>query len=351
MRKKATPASILDLLHEDGIVTKRVASTKGGEYKSPCPVCGGKDRFTAWPDPPDKYCWFCRQCNKGGDIIEYFRHVRGFSYKGARELLGYEPAKSRSTSRGRPWKLWTPYFLKPPPEKWQAQALRLTESAQRTLWSAIGEETQAWLTAERGLSETTIKNFRLGLINNKGWGDTRNWGLPDEYTERGWRKRLCIPAGLLIPYFPSGRFQRVRIRKKEQEMGNDGPRYQNLKGSNNSPMLLKSDTSNVLVVESDLDAMLLYQEACDLVRIVSLGSANDRPDHLAHSVLLNAEVILVALDADNRGATNAWHWWPKHYSKVRRWPPVDGKDPCECGKLEAIYVPLNNVLATNATRS
>lgn len=34
--------NILDLLEADGITPKYKATTKGGEYGSRCPLCGGK---------------------------------------------------------------------------------------------------------------------------------------------------------------------------------------------------------------------------------------------------------------------------------------------------------------------
>ena len=36
---------ILKLAFQDGLNPKKVAATNGGEYHSPCPECGGKDRF------------------------------------------------------------------------------------------------------------------------------------------------------------------------------------------------------------------------------------------------------------------------------------------------------------------
>ena len=39
---------LLDLVQADGLAPKKVASTNGGEYHSPCPGCGGKDRFIIW---------------------------------------------------------------------------------------------------------------------------------------------------------------------------------------------------------------------------------------------------------------------------------------------------------------
>lgn len=44
---------------------RRVAETNGGEYKGPCPVCGGTDRFVCWPAPREGHprAW-CRQCHE-----------------------------------------------------------------------------------------------------------------------------------------------------------------------------------------------------------------------------------------------------------------------------------------------
>lgn len=44
---------------------RKVAETNGGEYKGPCPVCGGTDRFVAWPTPRTGHprAW-CRQCHE-----------------------------------------------------------------------------------------------------------------------------------------------------------------------------------------------------------------------------------------------------------------------------------------------
>jgi hypothetical protein len=67
---------------------KRHANTNGGEYVGPCPVCGGKDRFHAWPETGR---FWCRKCEKSGDLIEYFRWAEGMSYPSACEAVGCEP--------------------------------------------------------------------------------------------------------------------------------------------------------------------------------------------------------------------------------------------------------------------
>ena len=60
--------NILDQLQADAITVKKVSSTKGGEYASPCPWCGGTDRFIIWPGQGR---YFCRMCGKKGDFIQY----------------------------------------------------------------------------------------------------------------------------------------------------------------------------------------------------------------------------------------------------------------------------------------
>ena len=45
---------ILDILRRyvDGIKIKKASARSGGEYHSPCPKCGGTDRFCVFPEQP-----------------------------------------------------------------------------------------------------------------------------------------------------------------------------------------------------------------------------------------------------------------------------------------------------------
>jgi hypothetical protein len=83
------------------------------------------------------------------------------------------------------------------------------------------------------------------------------------------------------------------------------------------------------LAESELDALLLHQEAGDLVNVISLGNAQSRPDQGAAETLNQSQLILVSLDADQAGATESWRWWKEHYPQARRWPSIQGKDPGE----------------------
>jgi hypothetical protein len=117
---------------------------------------------------------------------------------------------------------------------------------------------------------------------------------------------------------------RVRIRRPEGE-----PRYYILRGSSTQALCTGGRKPVTILVESELDALLLYQEAGDLVSLLSLGNAQARPDRAAADLLKQARLILVGLDSDQAGAKEAWGWWKGHYHQARRWPPIQGKDPGE----------------------
>jgi hypothetical protein len=83
-------------------------------------------------------------------------------------------------------------------------------------------------------------------------------------------------------------------------------------------------------VESELDGLLLNQEAGDLAGVVAMGTAQAKPDRITHEALTTAAVILVSLDTDDAGAKAAWAFWPENYGgKVKRWPCIGGKDPSD----------------------
>jgi phage/plasmid primase-like uncharacterized protein len=45
---------------------------KGAERYGPCPVCGGRDRFSI---NTRKQVFNCRGCGKGGDVLDLVQHI------------------------------------------------------------------------------------------------------------------------------------------------------------------------------------------------------------------------------------------------------------------------------------
>jgi DNA primase len=317
--------SLLDLTEKDsGVTPRKVASASGGEYAGPCPVCGGSDRFRIWQS---KGRFWCRGCGIQGDAIQYLRDVRGMSYPDACRELGVEVEQRSSGCRQRTDKpIWTPKEAENPPSEWQNQAVKLVEWAAACLWSDAGKTALEWLKNERGLTEETIRAARIGWNSKDIWRDRKAWGLPEALNDKGKPKRLWIPAGLVIPFLHDGKVHRVRVRRADP---GDGQRYIVLPGSSNAPMVWGDDCKAFMILESELDGVLLHQEAGELTGVIALGSASSRPDVHTTELLRNTEQILVALDGDDAGAKNSWQWWPEHFNRARRWPPVSGKDPGE----------------------
>ncbi len=300
---------------------KRVATTRGGEYAGACPWCGGRDRFRVWPEQGR---YWCRGCGRHGDTVQYLRDKRGMSFKEAWTAAGRGELPDTSTKGRGPTTAavrpettaWTPSDISLPGEQWQEQAGKLVS------WAAgkLGADARAYLN-KRGLADETIQAAKLGLIPADRYARRGPWGLPKEYRDNGKEKDLWIPAGVVIPYFVDGKVARVRIRRFEGE-----PRYYVVSGSFMGPMVLGQNKGIFLVVESELDALLLWQEGGDMAGVIALGSAGNKPDTRAAAVLSEAELILVALDDDKAGADASWQWWLKQYPEARRWPSVGGKD-------------------------
>jgi len=319
---------LLSLLASDGYEMKRVASTRGGEYAGPCPFCrDGNDRFRVWPAQGEGGRWWCRKCGKYGDVIQYLREVRGLSFREACDAAGRVVPPSPFW-RPKPRPPWEPRRTTPPGDLWQARARQLVEEGGRRLFQPHGQGKKLldWLQKKRGLSADTIKANRLGLHPQDTWDRPEHWGLEPDLKDTGIPKKLWIPRGLIIPYCQAEHVLRIRLRRPRAD---GDPRYYLVKGSDTRAMVWGPHQHVKVVVESELDGMLLHQEAGDLAGVVALGNAQTRPDQAAANVLRQTRLILIALDGDAAGAREAWRWWTRHFPQARRWPPIEGKDPGE----------------------
>jgi DNA primase len=311
---------IKTLLDNDGIKLQKQSHR---EFSGPCPWCGGRDRFRVWPDKGGGSFW-CRQCGKGGDMVRYHMLTTGKRYFDACLGLGIEPRFKPQNRRTD-----TPERILPPPIQWRRAAGEFIQQSQRTLLSNDGAIMRVYLNA-RGINYDSIEAASLGLNQVDRYFDRKSWGIGEEKNpETGKLKKVWIPAGLVIPCFSDGGPIRIRIRRENPANG----RYVTVSGSVKRPMILGT-LNRVIVVESDLDAILVSQESGDLVSVISLGSVSHRPDAETHTYLKDASIILLALDYDQAGASQM-KWWADHYgAKVKRWPVSAGKDPGEAYQSE-----------------
>ncbi len=341
--------TILDLYLADGYQPRRVSSARGGEWAGPCPFCGGEpgksDRFSVWPEKSARgKHWWCRQCRKGGDIIQYVMETKGLSYPKACAELGIEPREKKEAPRAlapadaaqkarQSEYIWQPHEWQAPSELWQEQAARLLERCGRQLWGYDGAHVREWLYNSRRLDKENMAAARLGWCPQELHLDRARWGLPEEIDSKtGKPISLWIPEGVVIPCFHGGILYRLRIRRF---VSGKKKKYIFIPGGSPRPYYIDTGQKHVLIVESELDAIICAQEAGHLVNVVALGSVSMRPDPELHNTLQRAHTILVALDTGDvslAGTKEAWGWWAQNYPQAYRCPIVKGKDPTDAAK-------------------
>ena len=310
--------NILELIEADGVKLIR----QGKTFRGRCPFHEGKTETSLLVDA-DAGKYHCFGCDHHGDAIQWLRERRGLSFGEACKVLGHDPGPRKDGPRPAP-PAWEPKEGTPPPAEWQARARSFLDGAVSCLWSERGAGMRSWLHAEKGLSDATIRAAGLGFNPADRYEPRGTWGLAPSLKDDGSERMQWIPGGLVIPCIVGGAVHRLRIRRDDP---GDGARYIIVSGSSSAPMAWNFERAAAVIVESELDGLLLNQEAGDLAGVVVMGSAQAKPDTATHDRLTVAAVILVSLDSDDAGARAAWAFWPATYGKrAKRWPSIKGKD-------------------------
>ncbi len=305
----------------------RVASTKGGEYAGACPLCGGEDRFRVWPDHPDGGGqWWCRQCGRGGDLIAYRVERGDLTPREASRLRkngenGRPEARRARNRRKQRKKAPMPALVRSPtgapPEAWREQARRFCDYCQNRLFEADNEGLDHL--RARGLADDTIRDWGLGWYDGS-YGKRRDagkWGLEG--------KAVYLARGVVIPWTVDGEVYHVKTRLFETWKGKDTPKYIGISGGNPTIYGLDhlTDKPAVVICEGELDAILLAQEAGDLVDVVAIGAKGAKVDLKGLTRLLGASRWLVALDTDAGKEAEAWAEYSARVARIR---PLAGND-------------------------
>jgi hypothetical protein len=340
--------TILDLQRQKGLEPKRVSAS---EWAGPCPGCGGKDRFRSWPEAPDGGNGWCRQCEWGGDTIQFCRDFLGMDFGEACEHVGRDAKVSptpRQAQAPRGQRAFVAARPDLPPALWQQRAADLVAWAHAKLLRS--PEQLAYL-AGRGISEATARRFRLGWNPGEKGEDlyrTReSWGLPTLLKDDGKTpRRIWIPRGIVIPVFAphAGTDSPVRLRirrPKEHLQPGEATKYVVVSGSSAHTLVTDRAARAFVIVEAEFDAMLISQalgaSLPGAVSGVALGSLAFKPDAATDELLTRSLAVLVALDyepvspeEDKSKAANlrrVYGWWLDRYKRAERWPVPQGKDP------------------------
>jgi len=311
---------------------KHVAGSSGGEWAGPCPWCGGRDRFRVWPDHPSGDAggrYLCRGCGRHGDAIQFLRDRDGLNYVEACAALRVEPRTDRTTGGHVPpvRRAWEPRPATTPVASWQEQAARFVAECAANM--TPGSEGMAYAEG-RGLTPDTLARLSIGWNPQDRFEGREAWGLEPELNDKGNPRRVWLPAGLVIPSRRKSGLVALKVRRASWTPDDTLPKYVAVAGSVPGLALGGGPGKSLVVVESELDAVLIWQEARDLTGALALGTATGKPDADVTAYLRATPRILVALDFDRAGI-EAWPWWKEHFPKAEPWPCPAGKDVGEMG--------------------
>jgi DNA primase len=244
--------------------------------------------------------WKCFGCGRSGDAIDWLRQREGLCFLEACKRLSLADPSPISGNAVQP----QPSSAPAPLPAWQERARRMLHLCQATLWQDVGVKARTWLN-RRGLLDETVQRWQLGF-NPSG---RKLFGL--------W-----MPRGVVIPCLAAGRIWYLKVRRAAGQ-----PKYTQVSGG--QVALFGADTMAgrdlAVVTEGEFDAMLLHQEAGDLVGVVTLGSAATRLPDMWVPYLLGVRRLLVAYDTDTAGAGGA-AMWATIASRGQRLQPLAGKD-------------------------
>ncbi len=320
--------NILDLAETLNLSPRRTASTSGGEYKSKCPKCqDGIDRFCIWPNQGKSGRYWCRVCEAKGDGIQFCRDFLGMTFHEACQKLKFIPSPSNAPLIKR--KAFVPHTPIPTTSLWQHAAKYYIASSHKRL---MAQPKVIEYLASRGFTLDTIQRFSLGWNSQDLFEERERWGMLAEIKENGHLKRQWLPKGIVIPTFVNNEPTKIKIRRSTWTSEDSLPKYIEISGSSQTLSIYGDKSKPVIIVESELDAMLIQQKAAHLICSLALGGVSKKPDEETHKWLQQAPLILLCLDFDDAGKKRC-AFWMKQYLNLRPWPIPFAKSSGDVIKL------------------
>jgi DNA primase len=233
------------------------------------------------------------------------------SYVDACSQLKLEPKKRLEFRTSELPKLRT---VQDPPALWKEKSGIFVKWTHDQL---MNHEEGLRLLRDRGFLDESLAKFCLGYNPRTYFRERPDWGLAQEVKENGQPKKMWLPSGMVIPTNLNNEVIKVKIRRSEWKDGDKLPKYVELSGSKQTPSVFGDTSLPGLVLESELDALLIQQEAGDLVYCVALGGSTKPLDLETDHLLRKSSKILFLPDFDEAGAV-AWSKWKDKFSNIQR---------------------------------
>lgn len=265
---------------------------------------GGNERSASFGVTSDNGLFKCYGCGAAGDVFEFVRRMENLGTDG-RDFV--EVAKKVAALAGTavdmgdqaPRQAYVPHVQTAPSDAWQAAAQRVMETAEQVLWTDLGHGCLRYLNEKRGLTEATIREWRLGYWPNTSYEKAKDWGLDRD-------KDVWLPQGLVIPGALAGAMWYVKVRPAS--VVKFDAKYYGIPGGVTA--LLGADRWEdglpLMLCEGEMDLMTVWQEARESVNTATLGGAAKARGGQAGlgrwlSWMMRFGQIYVAYDADPAG--------------------------------------------------
>ena len=314
--------NIKSRLNITDVVSSYIKLDKAGiNFKARCPF--HNEKTPSFMVSPTRDSYHCFGCNSGGDIFSFVQQIEGLSFPEALELLaeraGVELTREKSSEQSN-----------------RGHIVRVLESATSYYQVVLkkNEEALKYL-HNRGLTDETIGNFRLGLapeawaslyefLKKKGASDydmdKAGLVIQSGKVRASWYDRFR--ARIMFPIFdPQGKVIgfSARIFGNEQNRPNEGKYINSPQTSvyDKSKTLYGFDRAKIemrkkdfcILVEGQMDLLLSHQ-AGFLNTVAASGTAlTDKSlaqiDRLTSNLVMAFDADLAGVEASKRGINSA----------------------------------------------
>jgi DNA primase len=302
-----TVQQIKDRLSIVDVVSQYVRLDRAGStLRARCPFHA--EKTPSFFVSAERGTFHCFGCGEGGDIFTFVEKIEGIDFKGALKVLADKAGVEIVYERGGKEK-----------KDERERLFELLEVATIFYTSRLSDQAKKYL-SERGLKESTVKEFRLGFADS-GWTDAS-----DYLKKKGFSDREIIDAGvgkkgdrdtldkfrnrIMFPIADSaGRVIGFSGRIFGENASPEAPKYLN---SPETPLFHKSrilygfDKAKLsmrklgcaVLVEGQMDLLASHQAGW--ANTVAVSGTAFTPEH-ASLVKRMTDNLVLALDADEAG--------------------------------------------------
>lgn len=315
----------------------------GSELWGHCPFHQEETPGGAFKYDVEKDVTHCFGCSTNEDLVGLYCHCKGLATDDAEgfrsfvnEYCGGAFSPKSKTEKPAPPRVWEPKTREEATELWMKKASDFAADCNEVL---LYDQEQLDRLAAWGVTAKTVSELGIGWNAKDQWRNYSGWGLPKLMNDKGKEKKIFLPKGFVFPVFDHEDFSLYRMQIRVEELSKFTPmRYREVVGGNPRLCVFGDATTRIwVVVETIRDAMYAWQDLHHLrVGAMALGGATHRPDPIAHRLLMGADLIINALDNDQAGRFNSWHfepWNPGKFAWMNQYAhAVRGLVPSRIGK-------------------